>query len=606
MPAVSLPRPRRTVPRSLVVAVAAVVALMHAPSLGAQRRAETEFVRQILVLAPFSGTDGNRVATRLANEIWDGLRDASDRREVAVVRADSAARMLRGLGFPQADRASETEQLMVARASRGDELLVGQLREFGDTLELRATLILVRDPRIREPLPIVRAVGVENTAREITRAIIRTRTQGDYMRRCENFARIGESASAIREAERALREHPRGLLARSCLVRVLASVPVPRDSVIAVADYIIARDTANIVAHTLRAFALTSEGRNSAAIAAWQRVVALKPDSLDLGAEAIENLLRLGRPREALAAVEAVAAFHTTDLRLRRQRFRALHTVARWSEAAALGDSLERIDAQFSSDPIFIARYVESLKMHGDTLRALSKSARSVAEHPADGRLYVQYVELVSGENRVALARGLAKFPSFAALRVLAAQQARAAGDAGAERTALAAAVEADGSQGPVYLRLAELWFREGRADSALTVLSRAPRSGEGASMLRAYVVGRGLELLRASVDSVPDSYVTPVGLLVLADSIDSGEDSRRLVVAASLQQARAHLVVGASAQSCDPIQRAGAGLAVVTQVIQRGVGAGAAAAELVEAHDGLRAAVGEAERVLCPVTGIE
>lgn len=598
------PRRARMLAFARVLALVLGAGSVSAAPLGAQRRPATEFVRQTLVIAPFTGAGDSRSANRVANEVWDALRATSDRREFSVVRADSIGRMLRGLGFPLPERASETEQLLVARAARGDELLVATLRESGDTLELRGSLILVRDPRVREPLPVVRTVGPAAAGRALAQHIALARSQSDYVRRCENYARLGDAINAIREGEGALRNHPRGLLARNCLVRVLSTISVPRDSVIAVADFIIARDSASIVAHTLRAFALTAAGRGAAAVIAWQRVVSLKPDSLDLGVEAVENLFRLSRPREALAAVEAVSAFHATELRLRRQRFRALHTVARWDEAAALGDSLEVIDAQFASDPIYIVRYVESLKMRGDTLRALSKSARSVAEHPADGRLYVQYVELLSGEHRVALSRGLAKFPSLAALRVLAAQQARAAGDVGAERAELAAAVDADGSQGPVYLRLAELWFREGQADSALTVLARAPRRGEGASMLRAYIVGRGLELLRASVDSLPETYASPMALLMLADSIDSGEDSRRLVVAASLQQARAHLVVGASGQRCEPIYLAGRGLATANHAIERGMGAGSAVAELLEAHEGLRAAVVEAERVLCSVSG--
>lgn len=562
----------------------------------AQAAARPEFVQQILFVAPFKTTGDRRLGLRVADEMRGALRRTGDRRQLAVVGSDSAERMLKAGGFPRAEEARELDVVWVARLSRADEVLVGEVRPAGDTLEVRATLVLVRDPRVREPLPPVRGAGAEQAANALARMVVRARAQSDDVRRCENLARASSVGPAIRAAERAIAAFPTSLLARNCLVRILATQPGLQDSVLRVAAYIIARDSLNIIAHTMRARALV--GAN--AVTAWQRVVYLKPDSVELGLEAVETFLRLGRPETALQALDTLVVHNPREGFYQRQRFRALHTLTRWDEATALGDSLERHDPFFGADPNFAVRYVETLKMHGDTVRAIAKSARSVIEHPTDGRLYVQYVDLIAGESTVALTRGLARFPSFAPLRVLAAQQARAGGDRAAERVALEGAVAADSSLAPIYLRLADMWYQEGRADSALAILTRAPRSGEGVTRLRAYLVARGLDQLRASVDSLPESYLRPMAFLALADSVESREDSRGLVVAASLQLARAHLVTGATARRCEPIQQAVSGLALATTFLARGVGEGEAATELVEARDGLQSAVDEAGRILC------
>jgi len=591
----------------------ALVLAFIASALGAQSPGAESFVRQTLQVMPFHHETDRREGLRLAGEMRGALLRAADRRQLNVVDSDSAVRVLAVGGLQRPELARDQEVGWVTRISRADEVLRADVRSRGDTLVVRATLSLVRDPRMREPLPLVRGVGRDAAATALARAVVRARAQMDLLRSCENHARDGRFDAAARAATQAIARYPDALLARTCLMRVAATQSVPADSVIRLAEWILARDSVSIIATTLRAQAITAIARaargdaaaaRSRAVAAWGRVLALRPDSADLGAEAVETFLTLSRPRDALATLDSVDHLNPSEIRYPRLRFRALHTLARWPEAAALGDSLERVDLGFSGDPNYALRYIEALAMRGDTIRAVAKSARSVTEHPQEGRLYVQYVELISGENAAALTRGLARFPSLAPLRVVAAQRARARGDAGAERNALSQALVADASLGPAYLRLAELWFQEGRPDSALVVLAQAPRSGEGTMMLRTYLVGRGLEALRGAVDSVPGTYTHAVAFLALADSVDSGEDSRSLLVAATLQQARAHLVVGASGRQCDPIRIADSDLVLAGRFLERGVGQGSAATELHEAHAGLRSAVDEAARVLCSSAG--
>lgn len=572
------------------------------------------YVRQTLLVAPFRLDTDRREGQRLAGAMRSALLRGADRRQLAVIDADSAFRMLVAGGVLRPELAVDQEIGWVTRLARADEVLRATLRARGDTFDIIATLALVRDPRMREMLPPIRAVGRDAAASALADRVHAARQQMDLLRSCENHAREGRFAAAARAAHEALARYPSGILARTCLLRVVASQSVRADSVVRLAEAILARDTAQIIAATLRAHVLTSIARmvrgesaasaRARAIAAWQRVLHLRPDSADLGVEAVETYLQLARPREALAALDSISPLNASEIRYARLRFRALHTVARWPAAAALGDSLEAVDRGFSDEPSYALRYVEALAANGDTIRAVAKSARAVTMHPGEGRLYVQYVELIAGEQGAALARGLARFPSLAPLRVLAAQRARARGDANAERVALADAVGADATLGPAYLRLAELWYQDSQPDSALRVLAQAPREGEGASMLRAYLVGRGLDALRRAVDSVPDSYTQALALLALADSVNSADDSRGLVVAASLQQARAHLVVGAAGRQCTPIRAAEQELARAAGVLARGVGRGSAATELHEAHAGLYQAVQDAGRVLCPASG--
>ena len=554
--------------------------------------AAQQFLQQSLIVVPFTSAPDARVGPSIADDLRGRLRRLVDPRVLQIVGSDSAARMLRGLGFTRPETAGERDAVVVARVARTDELLLGSVRSRRDTIEIRATMLLVRDPRQREPLPLIRAVGTAAATDSLARAVVRLRQQMTGVRRCENAARARDATAAAREATAAVAAYPGAVFARICLARALAGKGATADTVLRLAEWILARDSLSIIALVLRAQALEDSRRATDAADAWRRVLALRPDSADLGTGAVERLLQLGRPRPALEALDSLAARHRDDVRLPRQRFRAMHELERWPDAAALGDSLERVDGLFATDPAYAVRYIEALQRKGDTLRAVAKSARSVSEHPEDGRLYVQYLRLIAGENATVLARGLARFPRLADLRVLAAQQARAAGDRAAERRALEEAVAADGSLAQSHLRLAELWFQDGQPDSALVSLGRAPRTGTAATVLRAYATGRGVELLRAASDTVPASYRASLALLALADSVDSREDSRGLLVAVALQAARSELVVAARALDCDGLHRSDALLLRAADHLARGVGAGTAAEELAQAQQAMRAAV--------------
>ena len=214
------------------------------------------------------------------------------------------------------------------------------------------------------------------------------------------------------------------------------------------------------------------------------------------------------------------------------------------------------------------------------------------------------YVRLVGGESGAALLRGIARFPSTPDFCVLAAKSARDAGKRREAIAATAAAVRADPGLSQGYLQMAELWFEEQLPDSALGVLRRAPRNGDGVEMLRSYAIGRGARVLRASADTAPALRRIAVGFLSLADSIESREDSRGYVAAAMLQLARSELVLAAKTRDCAEIRRADAALGSSSSAIERGVGASDSAQELKQAWDAMRSAVDNAARVLCRSPG--
>jgi tetratricopeptide (TPR) repeat protein len=561
-----------------------------------------DFVRQTLMVANFRPTEDTGLARKVGDDVRSRVARQSNKKEVLVLDdADVEKILLRtGFNYTPGTYVDEVEVRLIGKLLRVDEVVFASVNGKKGAVSVTAQIVLARDWRQRQPLAPVRAATPALAAAALAEEVLRARAQMTGLRRCENAGSAGNWATATREAEQAIRAYPAATLARSCLMGVLMEAGADADSVRRAAEEILARDSVNILAAVARARALYTLNRTSDAAAAWARIVELRPDSLELGVVAVEELLRMNRPTPALSVARKLIATHGRESRVRRLQFRAQVALTQWKDAAALGDSLYREDAGFPVDSNYVLRFIESLRQSGETLGSLSNSAHAVKQFPGDSRIYTQYMQLLTSENAAALPRGLMRFPDVSELYVLSAKSARSAGKRMEAIRATAMAVRHDPSLTQGYLQLAELWIEEQHPDSALHWLARAPRSDAGAEMVRTYAMGRGGQLLRAAADTASAAQRMAISFFILADSIDSRDDSRSYVAASNLQLARNELVLASKSRGCDDARRADEALTTSSDALGRGVGEGSAADELKLGYDNIKAAVNSALKVLC------
>jgi hypothetical protein len=191
-------------------------------------------------------------------------------------------------------------------------------------------------------------------------------------------------------------------------------------------------------------------------------------------------------------------------------------------------------------------------------------------------------------------------FPAIPELHVMAAAAERKAGNKAGAIKSTRAAIRQDPSRTPLYLQLADLFVEVNQPDSVVVALATAPRQGEQAALLRTYTVARGLMMLRTAGDTLPALQGTALTLLVLADSMESREDSRSYVAAAALQRSRAELLTASKSRSCIDVQRAAATLQLAMAARDAGLGTGGNATEIISAYDAMRTAVDNGVAVLC------
>lgn len=584
----------------MLAALAAVA--VHAARAGAQ-----EFVRQSLLIAPLRSDSTPRAARdarQVADVAHERLARLIDAKAVDLVERYRLENFLVTSSYRRDAILTEGELHIIARQMRLDEVVFGRVSVERGTITVATRLSLLRKRGLQQPLPVIHASTAAQAGEALAREIAAARAQLTGLRRCENALTVADRATAIREAERAIRAYPRAVPARGCLMAALIEVKTPADSVRRVADGALAIDTASVYASTVRAQALEAEKRTAEAVAQWTRVFPMDPENVELEVAVVDAMLRLQRPAAALADVRELQQRFPEEPRLPRLAFRAHAALARWKDAAALGDSLERTDAPFRADSNYTARHIEALRQVGDTLGALELTLRGMRRHPDDSRIYLQYLQLLGGESQVALPRGLTRFPDVPELYVLAAATARKAGNRAVAIRAAHEALKRDSTLTTQYLQLAELLLEEGRADSAEHVIARAPRAGDGVELVRSYAIGRGVTLLRAAGDTAAAKQRSAVTFLMLADSLASHEDSRAYVAAATLQLARNQLVLASKSKGCADSRSADSTLGISASAIERGLGETSGGAEIRQAFDAMRAAVDQATKVWCKDKG--
>jgi len=524
-----------------------VLVLCAAAAAGAQQK----FTTQVMIVPAFRSADRG-LGGRAGDIVRGRVAGAFSKNELRVISNGDVDDWLRRSGFEENVALSEGELRELAKKFRADERIIGTVTRTAGKVRIDATLGLIRDARLSQPLT-GEGQSVGEAADLVAREAIAARAQLVPLRQCENLAREGKAKEAAAAATVGVVAYPRAVPARVCLLNALVKLGSKPDTIMTVAKAVLATSQANPVALEALAAAYDAADRTSDAAPVWVRLLATDSTNEDLIEKVVTALSREGNAKLAEPLIDAGSDLHADNLVLLKLRW-LVHLAAKdWKRAIAAGERLVARDPATQADPEFYGRLANAYRSDSQPTRGLSTIAGGVARFPDNAPLYISYLQMLHAETEVALPRGLAAFPENPELHVLAAQNLKTTGNAAGALAETKRALAANPKLPHGFLQLAQLQMDVGQMDSAFASTQQAPRYGEDSATVAQFALARGNALYKTATGTQKrEDYQTAMKFLALAELIRPSPQAKFLLGASALSVSQSAATEAPATKSCD------------------------------------------------------
>jgi tetratricopeptide (TPR) repeat protein len=529
------------------------------PNAALAQRKGQEFARQGLLILNFEPTPSKdvRLGRKAADEVRSRIGKLVNKREVEVISGGDIRYELTKSGLPPDTVLDISGMRALGRFMRADEFIIGAVERNAAGVRMSARLLLMRDPRMNEPLPAATGRDVETAAAELAKNLAAARMMLTAERRCENALRDGELQRALQMARDAVNAYPPGVIGRVCLLWALRANISPANEVLDVAREVLKVDSMNAHALEAGAIALDSLRRRDEAARLWLRLADTDSSNLELTERVVWSMVFGGNSRKAEPLIVRASDAHPESLTLLRLRWRVAFDNKNWPLSISTGETLLAKDSAATTDSLFFLRLASAYRANAQTYKAVEIASRGVDRFPGDARLYTLYTQFIKSESDTAIGRGLALFPKSAELLTMSAKDLRAKGKGEDALAAARKALAVDSTLERGELMIAQGEIELGRPDSALASLRRALVRGEDTALVAQFALARGNVLLRAANGTQNrDDYRLAMRFLGLADTLKRTQQTAFLIGVAAYSITRSALVdapkMTVKTQSCE------------------------------------------------------
>ena len=491
--------------------------------------------------------------------------------------------VLEASGYKKDEPLSSNDARELGRQLRADEFIQGTVRKEGETWRVDATLHLVRDPSLAQPLVTASGAKAGDAAKILAAELVEARKQLVPERNCVNAARDKNWDKAMASAKEGIALFPKATIARTCLLNAMFETKATDEAQLAMAEEILGIDS-----RSRRALSIAGDiyrKRNLAnprdtanankMIQAYTGLIAADPTNTRLVDDVTKAIAGAGNPGVALPIIRKAVDENPGDAALMRTQF-LVELAARETKAALrTGIELAALDTAMADTNYYF---------------------RMAAAYQQDSQ---------PAKAAEVIAQGVAKFPGSASLLVVSAQAQRAAGQTQQAVETLKKALALDPKVEKGQLQMAQLYNDLKQGDSAYVALQAATKTVDSllvGDVALSFANAAQKELKPESPDA---DYTNVTNLLALADIRASSPDRRQtakfLLGAVSVRRGQALLKAGVDGKNCQMVKQSKEQLAVAQLNVPAGGRSNPqAAAQLMQALGLLIPASEQAEKAIC------
>ena len=475
-----------------------------------------------VMIATFCSSDRD-----LGQKASDALRDRvtrdADARKLTVIPKNDINKTLEASGYSTTECLGPNDAKALASLLRADEYVEGVAAKTPTGFKIDSRLILARDQTLGQPLPSADAPKLDQGAQTVSKSYMAAREQLAAEKTCYAAYREGKNEQAILLGRSGVQKYPNATIAMICMANAYSALK-QNDSVLAIADRIVAIDPRNIPALRYQADIYGTKQNTEKRLEALTRLMAADPSNDRLREDVIADLVRSGKAEMAVPVAEEALRSNPGDPKTLNLAWRVYYAANQFPRMLSTGEEMIKADTALADSTYY---------------------ARSITASAADPAKVASYMQA-----------GLAKFPGLNSLRVV---QANSLMKQGQNQQALAVINQALATNPKVengYQAKILILQALNMPDSIVPTVRAAQAAGVPGASVAPFVLKLGSDTYKAGNTTKDRATLQKaVDLLLLADQLDASTAAKFLAGASSFLIGQSAVNDAQTSKSC-PLAR--------------------------------------------------
>ncbi len=338
-----------------------------------------------LVVGTFRSND-KKLSAQASEEMRSRLNADIPFRQLTVISSADYKTVVEQSGYPYDEALTPGDLNSLAKLLRTDEYLEGTVERTPAGYKFTASLLLTRDPALRQPLPPVEGDKIARAATLMSKNVQDARRQIEFEKKCNSLGRDSKVSEAIVAARAGAAAYPQATLARLCELQVRVGFKQPPDSVLLAALEVLKYDPKSKMALTNAAQAYKDKGDEDKSTELLVQLLATDPSNTRLVDDVVNALAASGKSAMAKPIIAQAIKDNPGDVRLMRLGFLIYLASGDSKGGTELGEEMVKIDSSLA-DTAFFQKMASAYEGDSAFAKAAELAARGVAKFPSNTTL---------------------------------------------------------------------------------------------------------------------------------------------------------------------------------------------------------------------------
>ena len=358
---------------------------------------------QILV-ATFQSAS-QQLGVEMGDELRSRIQGEHSAKDLYAVTKTNINNALIASGYRPDSALNASDLMELARITHGDYVIDGKIEKVGAGVHVTTRLLnKTGQQTLAQPLPAIDAKDPGDAAKTVERNISEALKQMVPYKACIADLRAQKYDVAVKDAGLAVAAYPNTSFGRICLLQAVSNLNLP-DSVIGVANAILARDSASMLALVNLADAYSKKGDKDKAIETNLRIYRVDPTNTTVATSIVNDLASSGAPDKALPIIDSLLAQNPGDPAMLSTKWKLQLASKRYKQALETADLLAKADTA-AANLDFYNRNIGAAQADSNATKVLELAAKAGQKYPKEISLQLLMAQgyAKAGQSQQALA----------------------------------------------------------------------------------------------------------------------------------------------------------------------------------------------------------